>query len=66
MGGILHDNWSPAFNISKIFISLKYLLKNPEYDNGCGNNNMEACILYKEDRQKFEKIAREWIKKYVC
>ena len=59
---ILKDQWSPALNISKILLSISSLLTDPNSDYPL---NPEAGRIYKSDRAKFDKIAKEWTKKYA-
>ena len=59
---ILHDNWSPAINISKILTQIVYMLIDicPEEPLA-----FDIAMVYKENRVKFEQIAREWTLKYA-
>ena len=59
---ILKDQWSPALNISKLLLSISSLLTDPNPDDPLFP---EAGHLYKSDKEKFEKIAKEWTKKYA-
>ena len=59
---ILKDQWSPALNISKIMLCISSLLTDPILDNPIFP---EAAMIYKSDRAKFEKIAKEWTKIYA-
>ena len=59
---VLRDQWSPALTISKILISISSLLTDPNPDNPIFP---EAASKYKSDRAEFEKIAKEWTKKYA-
>ena len=59
---ILNNQWSPALNISKIMLSISSILTDPNPDDPMFPH---AANLYKSDRAKFEKIAKEWTKKYA-
>jgi ubiquitin-conjugating enzyme E2 D/E len=59
---ILRDEWSPAVTISKIMKCISSLLTDPNPDNPVFT---EAAEKYKSDRVEFEKIAKEWTKKYA-
>ena len=60
---ILKDQWSPALTISKILLSVSSLLTDPNPDLPVFP---EAGYLYKKDREKFEKTAREWTRKFAA
>eukprot|EP01084_Bolivina_argentea_P003756 7076_1 len=60
---ILHDNWSPALNISKILLTLKSFLLNPDTDSAM---QMDAAKLYKQNKERYNKIATEWTQKYAA
>ena len=62
---ILGNKWSPQLTISKVLLSISYLLKNPNKDSCCFYGNYEAFELYKKDREQFNKIAREWTENYA-
>lgn len=59
---ILKNQWSPALTIDKVLISLHSLLSDPNPDDPL---NREAAIKYKSDRTEYNKIAREWTRKYA-
>ena len=42
------------------------MLTDPNPDGVCERGNFEAANLYKKNREEFERIAREWTKKYAC
>ena len=58
---ILKYNWSPVLSISKVLISLCSLLNDPNPDSPL---NGEAAGLYRNDREKYDKKVKEYIKKY--
>ena len=62
---ILGNQWSPALTISKVLLSISSLLTDPNPDSVCGRGNYEAAYLYKNNKQKYEAIAKEWTKKYA-
>jgi len=58
----LKDNWSPALTISKALLSICSLITDPNPNDPLVP---EIAHLYKEDRVKYNKIAREWTHKYA-
>ena len=59
---ILKDQWSPALTISKVLLSITSLLTDPNPDDPLV---ADIAHLYKTDREKYEKTAREWTNKYA-
>ena len=59
-------NWSPAKSISKVLYEITRLMEDPDIDIDCGGGNINCLILYKKDKKEYERIAREWTKKYAC
>lgn len=59
---ILKNNWKPTYNLSKIFDSIYYLLKNPNT-----NDPLSADVnsVYIRDYNEFLKNAEEWKEKYA-
>ncbi len=62
---ILGDLWSPALTISNALSSIYDLLINPNLDGICDHGNRECAILYETNKKEYERIAREWTKKYA-
>ena len=58
---ILKDQWSPALTISKVLLSICSLLNDPNPDDPLVP---EIAQLYRNDRAKHDKTAREWTQKY--
>ena len=58
---ILQNNWSPALSISKVLISICSLLNDPNPNSPL---NGEAANLYRNDREKYDKEVKSYIKKY--
>eukprot|EP00823_Brevimastigomonas_motovehiculus_P001478 TRINITY_DN12011_c0_g1_i1.p1 TRINITY_DN12011_c0_g1~~TRINITY_DN12011_c0_g1_i1.p1 ORF type:complete len:150 (-),score=43.89 TRINITY_DN12011_c0_g1_i1:257-706(-) len=56
------SNWSPAMTVSKALDELLELLGSPLLDNPI---NSDACNMYKTDKKKFEKTAKDWVTKYA-
>ena len=54
---ILNVNWSPILNISKVLLSICSLLNDPN-ENDPLNSNLAR--IYKEDREKYKKIVRNY------
>lgn len=48
------DNWAPGFTTSKILAHLRALLEKPEIGK-----------LLKENKELFNKTAKEWTQKYA-
>eukprot|EP01084_Bolivina_argentea_P277485 473734_1 len=58
---VLYDKWSPALNASKILLSIRSMLTDPDINNPLVKNIAE---LYKNDRILHDSIAREWTMKF--
>ena len=52
---ILTKNWSPALTVSKTLLSISSLLLEPNTDDPLDKS---AATLYKNNREKFNKLAR--------
>lgn len=59
---ILRSSWSPALTVSKVLLSISSLLTGPNPDDPLVP---EIAQLYKKDRAKYDKTAREWTMKYA-
>lgn len=59
---ILKDKWSPALSISKVLLSVCSLLTDPNPDDPLVS---EIAKIYKADRFKYNKMAKEWTYKYA-
>jgi ubiquitin-conjugating enzyme E2 D/E len=59
---ILYGNWSPALTLGKVLLSIHSLLTDPNADDPL-DPTIAQC--YKHDRQRFDKTAKEWTKKYA-
>lgn len=55
--------WEPSFNIRQILLETYTLLKEPDVENNV--LEIEIANLYKNDKKKFEKIAKEWTNRYA-
>ena len=62
---ILGNQWSPALTIGKTLISVCSLMTDPNPDDVCGRGNYEAAHMYRQNKKEFERIAKEWTKKYA-
>ena len=56
---ILANNWSPALTISKTLLSICSLLTDPNPDDPLVG---DIARLYKDNREEYNKIARDWTK----
>lgn len=59
---ILKDNWSPALTISKVLLSICSLLTDA---NPADPLVADIAKQYQTDREKHDRIAREWVKRYA-
>ena len=59
---ILKDQWSPALTVSKILLSISSLLTDPNINDPLV---AEIARQYVSDREKYDKTAKEWTKKYA-
>jgi ubiquitin-conjugating enzyme E2 D/E len=59
---ILGDQWSPQLKISEVLITLRQVLAEPNPDNPL---EPEIANQFKNDRNAFNKTAKEWTKKHA-
>ena len=59
---ILKNQWSPALTISKVLLSISSLLTDPNPDDPLDG---DSASLYKNDREEFNRKARELTQKYA-
>ena len=59
---ILKDQWSPALSISKVLLSISSLLTDPNTDKCL---EAEIAYIYKQNKSKYDEIAKEWTTKYA-
>ena len=59
---ILNDNWSPALRISTLIVSITSLLSDPNPDDPL---EPDIARIYKADKEKHDRIAKEWTVKYA-
>ena len=64
---LLGDHWWPGLTINKILLAIRDLLRTPEPDDTMEDDPFieEICKLYLEDKDAYNKNAREWTKKYA-
>ena len=60
---LLNDAWNPCLTISKLLLSISYLLTDPDPD---GTLVPEIALIYQNNRDQYNRIAKEWTKKYAC
>lgn len=54
--------WSAALTIGQVMISITSLLTDPNADDPLV---AEAAILYKKDREKYNRTAKDWTKRFA-
>ena len=59
---ILKETWSPALTVSKVLLSISSLLTDPNPDDPLVP---DVARLFKTDRPKYDKLAKEWTSKYA-
>lgn len=59
---ILNKNWSPVLNVTKLLLSISSLLTDPNPDDPL---DAEVAYIYKNDNQKFVKLARNYTLKHA-
>ena len=59
---ILKHYWTPALSISTLLLSISSLLSDPNPDDPL---MPEIARIYRTDKEKYDKIAKEWTKKYA-
>lgn len=59
---ILNKNWSPVLNVTKLLLSISSLLTDPNPDDPLDG---DLAYIYKNDYQKFIKMARIYTLKHA-
>ena len=60
--GLLKDEWSPEIKLIDIFKAIQTLLEVPNLEHFLEE---EIANQLKEDKEEFERIAKEWTEKYA-
>lgn len=61
---VLYSDWTPHITVTQLLEYICGLFFNPDMDN-LSICNRDAGHLYKTDPYRFQRIAREWTKKYA-
>ncbi|KAI3640724.1 hypothetical protein MIR68_001602 [Amoeboaphelidium protococcarum] len=56
------DSWKPSLRVLEVLKEIQLLMEQPNPDDPLNNI---AASQYRENRQEFEKTAREWTSKYA-
>uniref|UniRef100_A0A8C0N0D3 UBC core domain-containing protein n=1 Tax=Canis lupus familiaris TaxID=9615 RepID=A0A8C0N0D3_CANLF len=59
---IVRSQWSPALTISNVLLSICSLLCDPNPDDPLVP---EIARIYRTDRDKYNRVSREWTQKYA-
>ena len=59
---ILKENWSPALTISKVLLSLRNLMSDPNPDDPL---DAFKAQMYLQENERYHKTAKEWTTKYA-
>lgn len=59
---ILGSEWSPALTISQVLLSVCTLLSDPNLEDPLVP---EIAEVYRTDKTKYERLAREWTEKFA-
>ena len=59
---VLTEGWSPQLKISEVLLTLRNLMTEPNPENPL---EPDIALAYKNDKNGFNKTAKEWTKKYA-
>lgn len=62
LGLLKPDQWKPSSKLNTVFVFVRQILMEPVPDDAV---EQEIAAVYKNDRKKFDKNAKEWVKKYA-
>lgn len=54
------ERWSPVQSVEKILLSVSSMLAEPNPESGA---NIDACKLWREDRNKFEEVVKSHVRR---
>ena len=57
------ERWSPILSVEKILISVISMLAEPNVESGA---NIDACKMWRENREEFNRRAHNLVKKSLC
>lgn len=62
LGMLRADEWKPPNKVSAVLRLVQQLLIEPDTDDAI---EMAIAEQYKSNRKEFEKVARDWVKRYA-
>jgi len=59
---ILQDHWTSVYTISQIMLSISSLLTDP---NPSSPMNQESAKLWETNKEEYNRVVKQWVKKYA-